>query len=160
MRAGRCHNAKHFYIALPVPPPATESGNAQSPLVRRYDFRLIAVYDERGGQLRVENAADIERENGIDVGADGWRQLIALLPRFGPDGEGQGKPGEKAGVRVLIYREDRGGLALYPHVQQRYRRALHTLEALQRTVREGRREGEALRETPGTAEWLNEVLGQ
>lgn len=75
-----------------------------------------------------------------------------LLTRFGPDGEGQGKPGEKVDVRALIYREDRGSLALRQHVQQRYPRALHALEALRRTLWEERRKSETLCEILGTTE--------
>ncbi len=132
-QGGRWQNAEWFWIALSVPVRTRDGESPQPDIQQRFLLNFVAVYDEEAGGEVVANADEIERESGIPVGQDGWTQLMTLLTRVDPDGDG-GKPGQAADLHHLIYKEDRGRLTPRPHVQKRYPRALVALEALRRTL--------------------------
>ncbi|RJF74943.1 hypothetical protein D3875_02810 [Deinococcus cavernae] len=132
IQGGRWHNAERFYIDLPVPQGKTERQGAQRPPLHvRQVFDFLAIYDEQSGKLVVENGPEIELVSGVEVGVDGWAQLISLLSRLDPEGD---KSGVKPDLGHLIYREADGHLKLRASLG-RFPRALMALEALRRTLR-------------------------
>ena len=114
------------------------------------------MYDEKGGSFVMANAEDIERMAGLQVGADGWRQLLALLTRF------EDKPGRKADAASLVYVENGGFLELRRHVRDRFPRAVLALEALRRTLAPdgiGLKRGlELTGQLKDEPDWLRELL--
>lgn len=147
-QVGRWHNAERFWIKLPVTVPAVPGQPPAAPVLRRFQFEFLAVWGtaltlpgtaDRAGEstvqrgsnsLTVLNGPDIERDSGIQVGVDGWRQLIDLLTRF----DDPGKSGKAPDPLELVWHRDGEGLSLRRHIKQRYPRAVHALEALRRTL--------------------------
>jgi len=165
VRAGRrWKDASCFYVDLPVTlktrvgAPATgENGKAVSPVHHRTTFEFIAVWDEQGRDFVVANAEEIERQSGIEVGADGWRQLIALLTRM------ESKPG--VSTDALVFRPNHEGttLTLRPQIRDRYSRALVALEALRQTLvldAQKRSPQEAEDWLYGEPDWVQDFLGR
>lgn len=167
-RTGRWHHGEVYWLDLvahvrAAPGTGTASATHALPKIRlpqahRFEFEFLAVYDEQTGQLRVENGPDIERESGVVVGDDGWQQLIDLLSRIDPDQDQHEKPGAKADLTQLIYRDDRGTLTLRAHIATRYPRAVVALEALRRTlVSPERRKARAAWPLSTAPDWVEEL---
>ncbi|MBZ9715510.1 hypothetical protein [Deinococcus multiflagellatus] len=143
VRTGRWQNGETFWLMLPVPPPGQFGAPPQPPVPTRFRFQFLAVWGTAlappaegsavatvgSNTVEVLNGPDIERQSGVPVGPDGWRQLIGLLTRF----EG-GKPGQAPDPLELIWRSEDGKLKLRQHIKTRYPRAVLALEALRRTL--------------------------
>jgi len=123
-QTGRYKNAKLFWLDLPV----RHGDQDRLVAVPRFTFAFLGVYNEEERRYRVENSADIERASGLEVGEDGWRQLMDLLTRF------EVKPDQKENPAEPIWFDDRGTLTLRRHIRLRFPRALVALEALRRTL--------------------------
>jgi hypothetical protein len=122
--SGRYKNAELFWLDIPV----RHGAAGQLVAVSRFTFAFMAVFNEAQGRFLVENAADIERASGLEVGEDGWTQLMNLLTRF------EAKPGQKEDPAEPIWFDDRGTLTLRRHIRLRFPRAVTALEALRRTL--------------------------
>ena len=177
-RVGRWHNAERFWIKLPVTIPTAPGQPPAPPVLRRFQFDLLAVWStalvppgeadragestvQRGGNsLTVLNGPDIERDSGIPVGVDGWRQLIDLLTRF----DDPGKSGRAPDPLELVWHRDGEGLSLRRHIKQRYPRAVHALEALRRTLtpvperEKGRRDDKDAHWEVQTPQWVYDAI--
>ncbi|GGL18533.1 hypothetical protein [Deinococcus radiotolerans] len=149
-QVGRWHNAERFWIRLPVTVPVPPGQPPAPPVLRRFQFEFLAVWgtaltlpgrtDRPGAgessvqvgsrNLTVLNGPDIERDSGIPVGVDGWRQLIDLLTRF----DDPAKSGKAPDPLELVWHRDGEGLSLRRHIKAHYPRAVHALEALRRTL--------------------------
>lgn len=135
-RGALWQGGRAFWVDLPVRRETVtlDAGNVgreqtvELPHTMRFTFEFLAV--EGVKEVEVINGEDIERASGVNVGPDGWRDLVRLLTRL------EEKPGEDPDRNHLIYRRkyaDEDWLHLRPHVK-RYPRALTALEALRRTL--------------------------
>lgn len=141
-----------FWVDLPV-----RTAEGEMPPMR-FSFEFLAV--EGATEIEVLNGEDIERDSGVNVGVDGWRDLVRLLTRV------EAKPGVESDPRYLIYRPQG---ELRPHAR-RYPRALIALEALRRSMKplvKRQDQDAALAEWYGNweamssePEWVHDLLSQ
>ena len=132
-RGALWQGGRAFWVDLPVRRETVtlDAGNVgreqqvELPHTMRFTFELLAV--EGVSEVEVINGEDIERASGVNVGPDGWRDLVRLLTRA------ESKPGQDIDPGHIVFREDRDVLVLRAHVK-RYPRALIALEALRRTL--------------------------
>lgn len=121
-KTGRWHDTETFWIEQPDP-------YATGHPLRRYTFRLLALWREDGAELEVVNGHEVALDSGVEVEPEAWSQLVRLLTRV------ETKPGSKVDPLELIYRSDRGHLVLRGHIKQHYPKAVAALDALRRSLR-------------------------
>lgn len=134
------HDADRYFIELHdaqvIKKPKDKDGPYTALKLTRLEFPFLALWDEENSTWDVANGPMLELISGLEVGEDGWRDLMGLLVYLRGEevnGEKSGKPGRKADALHLIYRENEGHLKPLP-VTKRFPRALLALEALRRSL--------------------------
>lgn len=104
--------------------------------------RLVLVWAEDGVSLTVANSAQLEAESGIEVGPDGWGDLVRWIHDLTEtlDGKRRGRRMNDDRELIYLWREDEERFVLRRPIYARYpalprafealRRAMHSLEEL------------------------------
>lgn len=138
------HSAERFYIEKLSTKVVSRARKLAAPALRltalqltTFTFPFLALWDEEKGVWDVANSGVLEVVSGLEVGEEGWRDLMGLLVYLRGEtvnGEDSGKRGKKADERHLIYRTN--GVQIRPRlfIAKRFPRALIALEAVRRSL--------------------------
>lgn len=121
---GRYIDGETFYVHLPV----SDDPDAER---LQFLFDLIILWADNGVDLVVANARELEVLSGVDVGEEGWRDLVDWLEWARGPREGR-QPDDD---RQLVWRDNGQSLVLRDHVRRLYPALPRALEALRATLR-------------------------
>ncbi|ULH17366.1 hypothetical protein MF271_19440 (plasmid) [Deinococcus sp. KNUC1210] len=107
---------------------------------QQWYVRLVLIWQEDGVSLTVANAAQLEGETGLEVGPDGWADLVRWISDLTEiyDGQRRGRRMDDDHTLIYLWREDEERYVLRRRVYQTYpalprafeglRLAMHRLE--------------------------------